>query len=228
LSEIVRAITEILETRPDIPPNLFFEPYQHTNKIGPHSALACERRIWYEHQPIARAKQTVSAPMIMGSMIHAYILTRLSRTYLGSLRTEVPIAIGDAIVGHADAATDKEVVELKTVASLSYRAYFGPASEHVMQAALYAYALDLPHIHIVYVERETFNYKIWSFRLADHKNMVELEVQRLTRIHHSLETHGFGINRKRVSLNGRPIDLKPGIDKYCNSCPYKQFCLEAE
>jgi hypothetical protein len=136
-----RALVEELEARPA-------PPVGGVGFARASSAGGCSRAVWYRAhgEPVTDPSGLAGLlSMQIGTDLHRHLQRALQRLYPDA-RLEVAWA-RDNVSGHADALYTNDNGEL-TIAEF-YATQIKP--EHLLQASIYALALDAEQIHVVYV-----------------------------------------------------------------------------
>lgn len=205
--EAVLAIRNALtEMHPDAPREM------PPKTVGCSSAGRCSRAIWFDVNRIAKTGHTTAA-MSLGTAIHQMLEEWLQED--AQVEVEVDYRPDYPVIGHADLVTDDCVFDYKLVNSNVWsRRKKAADPQNMLQAQLYAYALELPYAAVVYINRGTLDFVVHTTEV--YENDVLHELNRFKTIAETVVppdpwTPHFGV-------------LQQGISWQCRYCPHFDAC----
>lgn len=160
--------------------DLFLKAYapdrRAKHRIHPSSFQKdCLRKVYYE---VSRTPETDEIEVVkdatlykifaIGTFWHTLIQAHLKRMGV-LLKSEVKvISRAKYINGKGDGVLllegNERLIEIKTIATMSFWKLAEPLESHKYQASIYADILGLPEIHFVYVEKNFGNFKEYVIR----------------------------------------------------------------
>lgn len=220
------------------------DPPHKTSNPEPHiyasEAFSCRRQVFYRLRDTYRHKEytgeriyplTQLIALEIGRTFHSIIQEIFSTLYPG-FQAEKPWSLG-FVSGRADGLYEHNgvahVLEIKTLSNFSYGralAANSPAPEHILQAALGAYALKAQYSTLVYLAKtpvpNSTPLLVWSFPLS--KESVEAELRELKKVLRAFETSELPDREYQGDIIDRPEKKKFP----CGFCQYRERCLVGE
>jgi len=184
----------------------------------------CYRRVYYELSGVEPTEEIIHDPRLqrifdVGKFWHSYVQSRLFKT--GRLvGAEVPVRHkGLMIDGRADGILDfdgaRVLLEIKTMFGMGFNRLKKPMEDHVYQSSVYAKILGLEQILILYINKDTCEFK--EFLMEPNQDYYSEVVEGIYEIKECLRT---------VTVPERICS-----DKYCSrahGCNYKTHCFEVD
>lgn len=149
---------------------------RHVGSLHPSGAYKCRTRQYYEIVAEEVYKEQIEPGLsfifALGTFVHQLFQGLLHRALGDRFADEVPVELAEALVegGAADGVIVHEeyrvLNEFKTMGS-GYDKLTAPKPEHILQASIYAKALDVPFISFLYFHKE--NSEIKEFVIPFHE-----------------------------------------------------------
>lgn len=168
-------------------------------------------------------------------------IQQLAQEHLGA-ETEVKCTLEPEfpVSGSADFVYGDYVGEIKTVAGYAYglatgriwqESGPGPKEEHLLQAGMYAKALDKPNIHIVYIDKDKQGMAEWFYGPEDIwlSELVDSELERMKGIANRIAE---GVWPRRAIPNYGTVEHPPqymaknGEPWNCRYCRWRDTCSQ--
>ena len=144
------------------------EHLRHVGSLHPSGAYKCRTRQYYEmiaEEPYAEdIDPELFYIFAIGTAVHVIFQGCLHRALGDRFEDEVRVELAEALVegGAADGVIDGDeyrvVNEFKTMGG-GYDKLTSPKKEHILQASIYAKALDVPFISFLYFHKENSEMK---------------------------------------------------------------------
>lgn len=153
--------------------------------------------------PSLMVQYNFNEKILIGKLLHEgieSIIRRIISLANNNIEIEKPISLeidGLRVIGRADIVTDSEVIEIKTTRSCNGL----PHDNHMLQASIYAYALNKPSARLVYIV------------LNNDVRILEYYVDPITR--EDLE---------KLVMEFREAKPSPRYTWECNYCIFKAYC----
>lgn len=196
----------------------------HFRSIGtvhPSSAHRCRLKLYYDVLAEIPGEEEISPELQfifdIGHAIHATIQKALHRALPNSFTDEVTVDLPESFIenGHADGVVEQPdhtyVIEIKTISGDGYDKLSKPKEEHILQASIYARALNVPFLCFLYVNKATGAMKQFP--------MVYDE-----RVYQNWRRDKIEPIEKALELGTEPV---ADAGKYeCSGCGYREFCTQ--
>ena len=191
------------------------------------SAGGCSRAIWYRAHGEPPTEETSLAGLLsmqIGTDLHRHLQAALLRLYPDA-QCEVEWS-RDNVSGHADALYEDDdgqltVAEFKTMNPRAWQYATQIKPEHLLQASIYAVALDAPMLHIVYVNTGAVagESPVREFKRPANFADGAAELMRLWDISLSPELVVAEYDGRRIG---------PADGRYpCTYCSWRTACIDA-
>jgi CRISPR/Cas system-associated exonuclease Cas4 (RecB family) len=196
----------------------------HIRRVGsihPSAAHRCVTRLYYDVLATDAAEEYIpwnlAITFEIGHTVHKIVQTALHGFYGDDFIDEAPVNLPEALVlggaadGLVDTKTWRALLEIKTISASQFKDLRSPKKEHVLQASIYARALDSPFISFLYVSKEGPDHPIREFVItyddAVYQDWLRTKVEKV-----------------KVGLEaGRPPIAD--ANKYeCDQCGFKEIC----
>ena len=163
--------------------------------------------------------------MVMGKAIHDWLSGIILSNPNGRISTENVADFRPKynVIGRVDFLSDNSVGELKTTKQWAFKYLDSPQENHVLQASIYAEFFQRRYIEIVYLARDTGNFKTFFWPKLSG---IDTEILRISEI--SLLHNPPG----KIDWKGEKLEpWTMGSDKLpwqCKYCPFKQQCYDLD
>lgn len=198
--------------------------HHSSTKLGhAHQSGKCGRQIWFFCNT-AQENKHPKPVMVMGKAIHDWLsgVILSNRNYGISTDNFADFRPRYNVVGKVDFLSTNSVGELKTTKEWSLRKYLdAPQTAHVLQASVYARFFGKRYIEIIYLARDTGNFKTFFWPAL---NNIDSEIERLSRI--SLMHNP----PPKLTWDGIPLEPFKGEKTpwECKYCPFRAECLAVD
>lgn len=199
-------------------------PHHFQLKLG-HASMAgkCGRNIWFQCNTAQDNRPNPVPVMVMGSAIHERISSYVVANPNLRISTNNPVDFRPRynIIGEVDFLSSNSVGELKTTKQNAFKYLQTPQENHILQSSIYAYFYQRRYIEIVYLARDTGNFKAFFWPAL---NNIDTEIERISTIstlHNPPEKKTW----KGEKLEPWTSQKTPWECKYCN---YKEQCLAVD
>jgi CRISPR/Cas system-associated exonuclease Cas4 (RecB family) len=205
----------------NVPPDT--DRHHGSTKLGhAHFAGKCSRQIWFFCNTAQENRHTAPV-MVMGKAIHDWLSgIILSNTSYGiSTENLVDFRPKYNLIGKVDFLSTNSVGELKTSKQWAFKYLEAPQTAHVLQSSIYAKYFDKRYIEIIYLARDTGNFKTFFWPAL---NNIDSEIERISEIS---QMHN---PPPKLTWDGKPL-LPFTAEKTpweCKYCPFKKECLDID
>lgn len=202
------------------------DPHHAQQNIGHvHMAGKCSREIWFRCN-VAKESQETKPVMAMGKAIHDWLESVVISNGNGKLQAGLfadfrPIY---NVIGRPDLLSNNSVGELKTSKQWAFKYLDVPMENHTLQASIYAYYWNKPYIEIIYLARDTGQFKTFFWpRLVG----IEIEIQRISECSQMAEPPEK-LTWKGEILNPWKLGANEKSPWQCKYCPFQKECYEID
>lgn len=205
------------------------ENANHPVELRMSSAGECARKLEYDFRDLpGPITMEGYLRMEIGKLIHTRLTELFAATYkekFHSVDKDVELVVGLAtrdlvIMGHPDGVLDLDVggtvLEFKSCSDATFTKIKNenkPLDAHIEQASCYATALKLQWASVIYLNRETMEFKVFIFEV--HPAVVTMVLEKFARVAMNWETKQVG-PRPYADMTEAP----------CWYCFHKSKCYE--
>jgi CRISPR/Cas system-associated exonuclease Cas4 (RecB family) len=202
------------------------DPHHSESKLGHvHMAGKCSREIWFRCN-VPKENQPTKPVMAMGKAIHDWLETVVIANGNKQLQSGLFADFRPRynVVGRPDLLSSNSVGELKTSKQWAFKYLDAPMENHTLQSSIYAFYYDRPYIEIIYLARDTGQFKTFFWpRLTG----IETEIERISELSVQ-ETPPEKLTWDGKLLNPWKLKADEKSPWQCKYCPFQKECYELD